>query len=175
MAPERPEAGADDKDGQNHMQQACVGATRRVGTYSLVRNVILTSALALSLTGCLGYDGEVHRGYMVDEKTISQVKPSMPAEKVLELLGDPSTTSTVGGGAWYYISQTVDASFAFIRPSVTDQHVLAIYFDKDRKVERLANYGMQDGKVFDFISRTTPTGGAEQSFVANLFRSFGRF
>ena len=44
---------------------------------------------------------------------------------------------------------------------VIDQRVIAVYFDKDRRVERLANYGMKDGKVFDFVSRTTPTGGSE--------------
>jgi outer membrane protein assembly factor BamE (lipoprotein component of BamABCDE complex) len=157
------------------MQQVCVGATQGSGRLTLARNVVLSAALALSLTGCLGYNGEVHRGYIVDPKTVSQVQPSMPAAKVLDLLGNPSTTSTVGGGAWYYVSQTVDQSFAFVKPEVTDQRVLAIYFDNDHKVVRLANYGLKDGKVFDFISRTTPTGGAEQSFVANLFRSFGHF
>ena len=39
---------------------------------------------------------------------------------------------------------------------MTDQHVLAVYFDKSGKVDRIANYGMKDGKVFDFVSRTTP-------------------
>ena len=28
---------------------------------------------------------------------------------------------------------------------------------------------MQDGKVFDFISRTTPTGGKDQSFLRQVF------
>jgi hypothetical protein len=27
---------------------------------------------------------------------------------------------------------------------------------------------MQDGKVFDFISRTTPTGGKDQNFLGQL-------
>ena len=53
--------------------------------------------------------------------------------------------------------------------------MLAVYFTPEKKVERLANYGIKDGKVFDFISRTTPTGGAEQGFVKNLFRSFLNF
>ena len=37
---------------------------------------------------------------------------------------------------------------------MTDQRVIAIYFDKDRRVQRLADYGMKDGKIFDFVSRT---------------------
>lgn len=131
--------------------------------------------LALSLGGCIGYDGQVTRGYVVDQAALQQVKPGSSAEQVLVVLGTPSTTSTIGGTAWYYISQTVDRTFAFSAPAVVDQRVLAVYYTKDNKVERVANYGLQDGKVFDFVTRTTPTGGAEQGFVKNLFRSLLRF
>ncbi len=133
------------------------------------------ATLALSLGGCIGYDGEVTRGYVLDPRALEQVKVGSAAEQVLVLLGTPSTTSTIGGSAWYYISQQVERSLAFSTQDVTDQRVLAVYFTPQNKVERIANYGIQDGKVFDFISRTTPTGGAEQGFVKNLFRSFLNF
>ena len=137
--------------------------------------LLAAAVLSLSLGGCLGYDGEVTRGYVVDQRALDQVKPGSSAEQVLVVLGTPSTTSTVGGSAWYYISQTIDRSFAFSTQSVTDQRVLAVYFSKDNKVDRIANYGLKDGKVFDFVTQTTPTGGAEQGFVKNLFRSLLRF
>ena len=133
------------------------------------------AVVAATLGGCLGYDGEITRGYLLDQHALDQVKVGASAEQVLVLLGTPSTTSTIGGGAWYYISQKVDRAMAFSPNEVTDQRVLAVYFTPQKKVERIANYGLQDGKVFDFISRTTPTGGAEQGFVKNLFRSFLRF
>lgn len=140
-----------------------------------LKKAALAAALGMCLSGCLGYDGEVTRGYVVDERLLNQVTPGTSAEKVQEILGNPSTTSTVGGGSWYYISQILDQSLAFSKPEITDQRVVAVYFDKSKKVQRIANYGLQDGKVFDFISRTTPTGGSDQSFVGNLFRSFGRW
>ena len=135
----------------------------------------LVMPLALQLAGCLGYDEEVQRGYVVDDKLLAQVKPGEPAEKVLSVLGTPSTTSTVGGDAWYYVSQKVEQKLEFMKPQVTDQRVLAVYFSKQKKVEKIANYGLEDGKVFDFISRTTPTGGAEQGFVRNLLKNLLRF
>ena len=46
--------------------------------------------------------------------------------------------------------------------------MLAIYFDKNDKVSRIADYALQDGKVFDFISRTTPTGGRDESFLQQV-------
>ena len=139
------------------------------------RKVVLALALAAGLGGCLGYDGTVQRGYVIDEKLLAQVKQGTAAEAVLNVMGTPSTTSTVGGDAWYYISQKVEKKFEFMKPTITDQRVLAIYFTPAKKVERIASYGIEDGQVFDFISRTTPTGGAEQSFVRNLFKSFLRF
>jgi outer membrane protein assembly factor BamE (lipoprotein component of BamABCDE complex) len=91
------------------------------------------------------------------------------------VLGTPSTTSTVGGDAWYYISQMTNRQLAYSAQAVTDQRVLAVYFNKNKRVERVANYGMQDGKVFDFVSRTTPTAGSEPSFVRNALQGLLRF
>jgi outer membrane protein assembly factor BamE (lipoprotein component of BamABCDE complex) len=54
---------------------------------------------------------------------------------------------------------------------IIDQRVIAIYFDKNRQVRRLANYGLKDGRIFDFISRTTPTSGQEINYVAPLFKA----
>jgi outer membrane protein assembly factor BamE (lipoprotein component of BamABCDE complex) len=52
--------------------------------------------------------------------------------------------------------------------TITDQRVIAIYFDRDRRVARVAAYGIKDGKIFDFISRTTPTAGSDVSFIKAL-------
>lgn len=133
----------------------------------------LALAAALSLSGCLGYDGTVVRGFVVDEKVMAQIKTGASKEQILQNVGTPSTTSTIGGDAWYYISQTVERKLAYSKPEVTDQRVVAIYF-KNNKVERYADYGLKDGVLFDFVTRSTPTGGAEPSFVRNMFRSFGR-
>ncbi len=129
----------------------------------------LAAALSLSLGGCLGYDGEVVHGYQSGPQTLDQVKVGASAEQILTLLGTPTTTSTVGGDAWYYVTQVTDRGIAFMQPHLVDQHVFAVYFDKNKKVERVANYGIQDGKVFDFVSRTTPTAGAESTFLKGMF------
>lgn len=140
-----------------------------------LRGAGLACAMALSLGGCLGYDGSVVRGYVVDERAMAQIKVGASKEQILGSLGTPSTTSTVGGDSWYYISQRVEQKLRFMQPEVIDQRVVAVYFGKGGKVERIADYGLKDGVVFDAISRTTPTGGSEQSFLRNLFRSFGRW
>jgi outer membrane protein assembly factor BamE (lipoprotein component of BamABCDE complex) len=155
--------------------------TRRTALLGL----LATSSLALA--GCgpdsggfvlptsAGLNEEYTRGFVMDDGLIAQVKPGMDVQAVLTTLGTPSTTSTVGNRTFYYISQTVRRRFQFQDLSVIDQKVLVVYFSKTFKVERIANYGLQDGVIFDFISRTTATGGEEQSFLRNLFRGVTRF
>ena len=136
----------------------------------------LTVCGALALGGCIGYDGDFDRGYQVDDQTLSQIKVGATTKpEALALLGTPSTTSTVGGDAWYYIGQKMKRTLEFMPVQMTDQHVLAVYFTKDGKVDRIANYGMKDGKVFDFVSRTTPTGGSEPDFLKNMMGGLFRF
>ncbi|PPD43305.1 MAG: cell envelope protein SmpA [Methylocystis sp.] len=124
--------------------------------------------LALSLSGCLGYDGVINRGAIIDQRKLAQVKPGMMAPQVMQALGTPSTTSTVGGDAWYYVSQRVERSLAFMPQEITDQHVLAVYFDKGKKVTRVADYGMEDGKPIDFLTRTTPNAGPEYHLLQSM-------
>ena len=82
--------------------------------------------------------------------------------------------ATVSGEAFYYISQRAERPIAFMPQSVVDQRVIAVYFDKNRRVERLANYGLRDGKVFDYVTRTTPTGGKDVGYLNAVFRLFCR-
>jgi len=131
---------------------------------------LITVIFLAGLTAACFQGEELQRGYILDEAALEQVQPGMRAEQVLETMGTPSTVSTVGNQSWYYVSQTTSRQFAFQKPEVIDQRVTAIYFTPNLRVERVAVYGLEDGRVFDFISRTTPTGGAEQSFLANLFR-----
>ncbi len=86
-------------------------------------------------------------------------------------MGTPSTVATLNGEVFYYISQRSERKVAFMNQQVVDQRVIAIYFDKNRQVQRLANYGLQDGKIFDFISRTTPTSGQELSYLTPLVQA----
>jgi outer membrane protein assembly factor BamE (lipoprotein component of BamABCDE complex) len=123
-------------------------------------------ALALPLGGCFGETFQ--RGYVLPEGGLEQIRLGASQEQVLIVLGTPSTVATVSGEAFYYISQTAQRAVSFMRATITDQRVIAIYFDKDRRVERIAAYGIKDGKVFDFISRTTPTAGSDMSFIKQI-------
>ncbi len=128
----------------------------------------LALALTLLLAGC-GMTETLQRGYVLPEGALEQIPVGASQEQVLIMLGTPSTVATVNGEAFYYISQKARREAAFMPHEIIDQRVVAVYFDKDRRVERLANYGLKDGKVFNFLTQTTATGGQELSYLRKLF------
>jgi len=131
---------------------------------------LLTAMAALSLGGCTDMFSQVYqRGYIPPEGALEQVPLGASQEQVLIVLGTPSTVATVSGEVFYYISQRAEQKLAFMQQTVTNQRVIAVYFDKQRRVERLANYGLKDGRVFDFVSRTTPSGGTELNYLNYIF------
>ncbi len=145
----------------------------------LARRFRLTPALvlacSLALPGCGAFTETFQRGYVLQEGALEQIPIGASQEQVLIVLGTPSTVATVNGEVFYYISQQAQRSAAFMPQEVVDQRVVAVYFDKDRRVRRLANYGLKDGKVFDFVSNTTPTGGHELQYLHGVFKALNPF
>jgi outer membrane protein assembly factor BamE (lipoprotein component of BamABCDE complex) len=136
------------------------------------RVIVLALALGLALSGCGRFTETFHRGYVLQPGTLEQIPIGASQEQVLLVLGTPSTVATVNGEVFYYISQTAQREAAFMPQKIVDQRVIAVYFDKNRRVRKLANYGLKDGKIFDFAANTTPTGGQELSYVRSIFKNW---
>lgn len=115
------------------------------------------------------------RGVQFRDTDIQQVQVGMQQEQVKLVLGSPSTTTTTGTGLAYYYISSIEKQKAFFSPDEVDRQVLAVYFNPTGQVERVAHYGMQDGKVVDMVSRTTPApGGKEDGIIKGLFRNLGQ-
>jgi outer membrane protein assembly factor BamE (lipoprotein component of BamABCDE complex) len=138
------------------------------GTRAL-RALATLLVLGTPLAGC--FTQTYQHGYVLADGALEQIPLGATQEQVLIVLGTPSTVATVSGEVFYYISQRSEQT-AFMPQKVVDQRVVAVYFDKNRRVQRLANYGMQDGKIFDFVSRTTPTAGQELNYLVYVFKVF---
>ena len=147
------------------MNSARPSSPSRVAAPVAVATVV---ALGLMLGGC--FSETYQKGYIVPDGALEQVPIGSTQEQVLIVLGTPSTVATVSGEAFYYISQRSERPVNFMPQTVTDQRVVAVYFDKNRRVQRLANYGMKDGRIFDFVSRTTPTGGKDVAYLNAIFK-----
>lgn len=137
--------------------------------------VLTTSTVVLS--GC----NPVLRthGYVptADAKPQAVEPGSDTKSTVLARLGNPSVKGTfdeeVETDTWYYMN-SIRQSFAYLRPIVEERSITAISFNEDGQVDKVAEYGIEDGRYVNFVDRKTPTRGRELSVLEQIFGSVGR-
>ncbi|MGL4398030.1 MAG: outer membrane protein assembly factor BamE domain-containing protein [Hyphomicrobium sp.] len=165
---------------QRHMGTTRLDVQRSTSTRGRRARALAMSlpiACALSVTALLtGCSEQITKhGHQFSETDLQAVQPGMSQEQVRGTLGSPATTAVVGEGhAFYYISSTM-AQSSFMLPDERDRKVVAVYFNEGGTVDSVSNYGLKDGKVFDYISRKTPSPGAKDEGILNsLFRNLGK-
>jgi outer membrane protein assembly factor BamE (lipoprotein component of BamABCDE complex) len=132
--------------------------------------IVAVLAATVSLSSCQGVGDTIQNGYVVDEQTLALAPVGSSREQVMLSLGTPSASATFDSEVFYYISQKRTRMAAFMKPKLVEQSILAVYFNKDGEVERLANYKLEDGRVINMLGRTTPTGGSEMTFLMRLLK-----
>jgi len=113
--------------------------------------ILVTLALAAT-TALLSACNPVLRthGYVAtaDAKPQAVEPGSDTKSSVLARLGNPSVEGTfddeIETDTWYYMNQ-VRQSFAYLRPLVEERTITAISFNADGQVEKVAEYGIEDG------------------------------
>ncbi len=131
-----------------------------------IRALFLVAVFAAGCTPVI-----TQRGYLRDPVNEAALKQGKDTKTTVQSrLGYPSTQATFGGDTWYYISST-EKRVAFFEPRVTSRTILAVYFDKDGKVDALKHFGLKDGHVVNFETRETVTRGREMTFLQQLFNA----
>jgi len=135
--------------------------------------LLIPAAMALAVAACSA--NIAHRGYLAKPGAFAQVHEGMPKSEVEGILGSPSTTASVNyqGDSYYYISSTTEQR-AFLNATEVERQVIAIRFDQNDQVANLGQYGLEDGKIIDINSRTTPTRGRELTILQQLFGNIGK-
>ena len=137
----------------------------------VLRGSMLASALILAACNTsetFKVSETINQGYVADPGAVDLVPVGSSREQVLLALGTPSTTATFDNEVFYYISQQRKRGAAFMKARLVGQSVLAVYFGADGTVSQIANYGLKDGRVFDFVKRVTPTGGKDVTFIGQI-------
>ena len=138
-----------------------------------LRAAAATVALAAAVAACVPTVSQ--RGYVPNEDLLADIRVGIDnRDSVLATFGSPSTVSSVDGSAWYYIS-AIHEQTAFFKEEAVDREIVAVYFDEAGTVSQLGYYGMENGKLINFIDETTPTRGKELTFLEQMFGNFGRF
>ena len=137
---------------------------------------VAAGLIGVTLAGCsmgtgLALSTNKIQGYAISQDALAQIRPGQSQDLVAAVLGSPQTINAFNeGSAWYYV-QTKISQTAFGLTTVTDRTVLAIYFDKNKRVADKAVYSAKDGKVFTIEGRKTPSYGQDKNFVQSLISS----
>ncbi len=131
--------------------------------------------LAVALSACTSSTSLVTKktqGYEISESAMQQIRVGQSQQLVTLVLGSPQSTNTFGDQtAWYYV-QTKVAQTSFGMNTSLERTVLAVYFDKNKKVVDKAVYSAADGKVVAIENRRTPSYGEDRTFIEQILKSF---
>ncbi|MBD8064996.1 outer membrane protein assembly factor BamE [Devosia sp. PTR5] len=136
---------------------------------------VAAAVLAVALAGCTSSTSLITKrtqGYEIPASALAQIRPGQSQQLVTLVLGSPQSTNSFGDqSAWYYIETKVEQT-AFGLTNVKERTVLAVYFDKNKKVIDKAVYSLADGKVVTIESRRTPSFGEDKTFIDSILQSF---
>ena len=137
---------------------------------------IATAAmLALVLAGCASNMSLVTQrtqGYEIPDTSLQQIRPGQSQELVTLVLGSPQTTNSFGDQTAFYYVETKVQETSFGMNMIKSRTVLAIYFDKNKKVVDKAVYTLADGKAVNVETRRTASFGEDRTFVEQILQSF---
>ena len=136
-----------------------------------LRTVTLAAVVAIACAGCA--ETITKHGHLFQENDLAQISPGMSSEQVKTSLGTPTTTASVGTGTAFYYISSVEGQTAFLAAKEKDRRVVAVYFGQTGSVDRVAQYGLKDGKVFDYVKNQTPTHAKDEGMLKALFRNLG--
>lgn len=138
---------------------------------------IATAALlAFAMAGCASNMSLVTQrtqGYEIPESALQQIRPGQSQELVKLVLGSPQTTNSFGEQTAYYYVETKIQETSFGLNMIKSRTVLAVYFDKNKKVIDKAVYTLKDGKTIAIESRRTPSFGEDRTFIDQILGSVG--
>ncbi|KKB84001.1 hypothetical protein VW29_12590 [Devosia limi DSM 17137] len=144
-------------------------ATRRFAPFAAA------AMLAIVLAGCSSSTALVTKrtqGYEIPATALQQIRPGQSQELVKIVLGSPMTTNTFGDqSAFYYVETKVNQT-SFGANMIESRTVLAVYFDKNKKVVDKAVYTLKDGKAVAIETRRTPSFGEDRTFIEQILQSF---
>ncbi|MCP8882504.1 outer membrane protein assembly factor BamE [Devosia sp. XJ19-1] len=136
---------------------------------------VAAAVLAVALAGCTSSTALVSKrtqGYEIPDAALQQIRPGQSEQLVTLVLGSPQSTNSFGDRtAWYYVETKVNQT-AFGMTMVQERTVLAIYFDRNKKVIERAVYALQDGKAVNIETRRTPSFGEDATFIDAILSSF---
>jgi outer membrane protein assembly factor BamE (lipoprotein component of BamABCDE complex) len=134
-----------------------------------VDRALVLSAALIALSACSAVENQ--RGYVPDQQALqSLVVGTDTKQTVSQKLGNPTLSGTFSNDIWYYVSSH-DVQTAFFAPHSTERTIVAVEFAQNGQVANIKRYGLNDGRVVDYVTRETPTRGRDLSILQQIFNA----
>jgi outer membrane protein assembly factor BamE (lipoprotein component of BamABCDE complex) len=137
--------------------------------------IAAAALVAVALAACSSSTSLITKrtqGYEISDSAMQQIRVGQSQQLVTLVLGSPQSTNTFGDqSAWYYVQTKVQQT-SFGMTTALERTVLAVYFDKNKKVIDKAVYSAADGKTVTIESRRTPSFGEDRTFIDQILQSF---
>ena len=134
-------------------------------------NLVIGGALALAIAGCSPVIR--NHGYTPHEEDLASISIGQDTRgSVRRKIGRPGNTGVFTDEAWYYVSSTVE-HLAYYEPQVIDRKIVAVIFDENDVVASVQRFALEDGRVVDLETNTTPTYGRQLTILEQLFGNIG--
>ena len=135
------------------------------------RSAIGAMLLATVAMGCTPI--VTTHGYAPTPDQVATIKPGLDtAETVTRKIGRPLTGGVVRDDTWYYVGSRFE-TIAYNAPVIAERRVVAVRYDSEGLVLGVDQYGLEEGRVINLVTRTTPTFGRELTVVQQLFGNLG--
>ena len=136
-----------------------------------VRFSVASVAVAALLAGCSPVIK--NHGYVPVEEDVASIQIGVDTRgSVRRKIVRPGGTGVFRDDGWYYVATQIE-HYTYNDPVVLDRRVVAVLFDQNDLVVSVNQYGMDNGKVIDLETDTTPTYGRQLTIVEQLFSNIG--
>jgi outer membrane protein assembly factor BamE (lipoprotein component of BamABCDE complex) len=135
--------------------------------------LVLVTMIGGVLSGCA--ESIKNHGYAPDDELLAEISVGQDTRgSVQRKIGRPTTTGVFTETGWYYVATTV-SEYMYNAPKVIDRRVVAVEFDPNDVVSGVNVYGVEDGRIIDLQTRTTPTQGRQLTIMQQLLGNLGAF
>ena len=114
-----------------------------------------------------------NHGYTPQAEELAALQVGLDTRaSVQSKIGRPAGTGIFTDNGWYYVSSKVE-HLTYHAPEVVDRRVVAVLFDQNDVLAAVNEYGLEDGRIVDLESKTTPTYGRQLTILEQAFSNIG--
>ena len=135
------------------------------------QKIILFLTICFFLGACTGIKS--NNGYMPVKDNIDQLKVNVTTtSSAKNILGEPALILGNREPIFVYSAQITDRVL-FFEPKVISRDVLLLYFNKKKKLKKLDEFDLNDGKYVDLSEDNTNLKDRERSLLSSIFSNVG--